>query len=79
MRTGRPKQPLILVEEGRERLESLAHRDRSQSVLARRARIVLACADGLDNQDVAKKVLCTTATVGRWRPVFGSAAGRPLR
>lgn len=70
MRTGRPKQPLILMREERERLESLAHRARSQSVLARRARIVLACAEGLDNQDVAKKVRCTTGTVGKWRARF---------
>ncbi len=39
MRTGRPKQPLILTEEERERLESLAHRARSQPLLARRARV----------------------------------------
>jgi len=70
MRTGRPKQPLILTEEERERLESLAHRSRSQSVLARRARIVLACAEGLDNQDVAKKARCAKGTVGKWRARF---------
>src|SRR6266853_774491 len=50
MRTGRPKQPLIITEEERERLESMAHRARSQALLARRARVVLACAEGLDNQ-----------------------------
>jgi transposase len=70
MRTGRPKQPLILTEEERERLESLAHRARSQSALARRARIVLACAEGLDNHDVAKKMRCTAGTVGKWRARF---------
>ena len=56
MRTGRPKQPLIVTEEERERLESLAHRARSQALLARRARVVLACAEGLDNKAVAKKI-----------------------
>ena len=50
MRTGRPKQPLILTEEERDRLQSMAHRARSQPLLARRARVVLACGDGLDNQ-----------------------------
>src|SRR2546428_531449 len=70
MRTGRPKQPLILTEEERERLQSLAHRARSQSVLARRARLVLACADGLDNQAVAKKVRCSKGMVGKWRARF---------
>ena len=38
MRTGRPKQALILTDEERERLQSLAHRARSQPALARRAR-----------------------------------------
>jgi hypothetical protein len=46
MRTGRPKQPLMLTEEERERLESLRHRACSQPLLARRARIVLACTEG---------------------------------
>lgn len=70
MRTGRPKQPLMLTEEERERLQSLAHRARSQSVLARRARVVLACAEGLDNQAVAKKLRCSKGMVGKWRARF---------
>jgi hypothetical protein len=52
MRTGRPKQDLILTEEKRDRLQSLAHRARSQPLLARRAHLVLACAEGLDNKTV---------------------------
>jgi hypothetical protein len=44
MQTGRPKQPLIVTNEKRQRLESLAHRTRSQARLARRARVVLGCA-----------------------------------
>lgn len=70
MRTGRPKQPLTITEEEKDRLESLAHRARSQPVLARRARVVLACAEGLDNKAVAKKLRCTTGTVGKWRARF---------
>lgn len=70
MRTGRPKQPLHLTEEERERLESLAHRARSQALLARRARVVLACAAGLDNQRVAKKLRCSKGMVGKWRARF---------
>ena len=45
MRTGRPKKPLVLTEEEREQIQSLAHRARSQSALARRARVVLACSE----------------------------------
>jgi transposase len=70
MRTGRPKQPLIVTEEERERLESLAHRARSQALLARRARVVLACAEGLDNKAVAKKLRCSLGMVGKWRARF---------
>ena len=50
MRTGRPKQPLMLTEEERERLQSLAHRSRSQSLVARRARVVLACAEDIEGE-----------------------------
>jgi transposase len=70
MRTGRPKQPLILTEEERDRLQSLAHRARSQPLLARRARVVLACAEGLDNQAVARKLRCSVGMVGKWRRRF---------
>src|SRR5882724_11113300 len=70
MRTGRPKQALTISEEERERLESLAHRARSQALLARRARVVLACAKGLDNQMVARKLRCSMGMVGKWRARF---------
>src|ERR1700726_1975557 len=67
MRTGRPKRPLTLTAEEHERLQSLAHRARSQPALARRARVVLACAQGLANQSVAKKLRCSLGMVGKWR------------
>ena len=70
MRTGRPKQPITITEEERERLESLAHRARSQPLLARRARVVLACAEGLGNQTVARKLRCSVGMVGKWRARF---------
>src|SRR5215469_6295970 len=70
MRTGRPKQPLILTEEERDRLQSLAHRARSQPLLARRARVVLACAEGLDNKTVARKMRVSLGMVGKWRSRF---------
>src|SRR5215469_14343979 len=70
MRTGRPKQLLILTDEERDRLQSLAHRARSQSLLARRARVVLACAEGLDNKTVARKLRVALGMVGKWRVRF---------
>jgi transposase len=38
--------------------------------LARRARVVLACAEGRDNQAVAKKLRCSKGMVGKWRSRF---------
>src|SRR6267378_3886666 len=70
MRTGRPKRPLTLTEDEQERLQSLAHRARSQPALARRARVVLACAQGLANKSVAKKLRCSPGMVGKWRSRF---------
>ena len=70
MRTGRPKTPLVVSREERQTLDSLAHRSRTAPQLARRARIVLACADGLDNKVVARKLRMTPQTVGRWRRRF---------
>ena len=59
MRTGRPKAPLVLLMEERETLESWSHRSRSAPALARRARVILACATGLDNMTVARRTpLC---------------------
>jgi transposase len=70
MRTGRPKQALILTEEERDRLQSLAHRARSQPLLARRARVVLACAEGVDNKTVARRMRASLGMVGKWRSRF---------
>src|SRR5437762_2422346 len=46
MRLGRPKVPLILTDDERVQLDSLAHRSPTAPHLARRARIILACAEG---------------------------------
>jgi len=70
MRTGRPKRALLLTEEERASLGSMAHRARSQPLLARRARVVLACGDGLDNHAVARKLRCSLGMVGKWRARF---------
>ena len=70
MRTGRPKPPLVLSEDERARLESMAHRARSESLLARLARVVLACGEGLDNHAVARKLRCSVGMVGKWRKRF---------
>ena len=70
MRTGRPKKPLHLTPEENQRLQSLAHRARSQPMLARRARVILASAAGLSNQDVARKLRVSPGMVVKWRSRF---------
>ena len=67
---GRPKVPLVLTTPEQQALDSLAHRARTAPQVARRARIVLACARGLDNQTVAKKLRVSPQMVGRWRARF---------
>ncbi len=70
MRLGRPKVALILTDDERVRLNSLAHRSRTAPHLARRARIVLACAEGHDNKVVAKRLRLSQVTVCKWRARF---------
>jgi len=70
MRTGRPKTILIVTDEEHRQLQSLAHRSRTASFVARRARVVLACADGLTNTAVAKRLRVAPGTVGKWRRRF---------
>src|SRR4029450_8845336 len=70
MRTGRPKVALILSEDERRRLESLAHRSRSAPALARRARIILACAEGADSKVGARRLHVARGTVCKWRGRF---------
>jgi len=48
----------------------LARRPKSAQAIALRARIVLACAEGGNNGEVAKKLHVTGATVGKWRERF---------
>ena len=67
---GRPKPPVVLGDEERQTLETWASRPKSTQRLALRARIVLACAEGLDNKDVAARLRTNTATVGKWRKRF---------
>ena len=70
MRTGRPKKPLLLSAEEHQRLQSLAHRARSQPMRARRARVILASAEGLSNKLVARKLRVSPGMVVKWRARF---------
>src|SRR5436305_15320731 len=67
MRTGRPRKPLEISDDVREKLGLIARRPKSAQAMAMRARIVLSCGEGMSNSDVAKKLHITGATVGKWR------------
>src|SRR5215472_1071092 len=70
MRTGRPKRPLELTDEDRDKLTTIALRPKSAQAMAMRARIVLSCVQGMSNSEVARKLHITGATVGKWRERF---------
>jgi transposase len=70
MRTGRPTPALVLAEGERETLERWARRPKSAQALAHRARIILACAEGLNNTQVGCRLHMTMQTVGKWRSRF---------
>jgi len=70
MPLGRPTKPLHLTTAEKEKLMMLARRPKSAQAIALRARIVLACAEGGNNGEVAKKLHVTGATVGKWRERF---------
>lgn len=67
---GRPKAELVLTDEERVTLQRWSRRHKSAQALALRCRIVLLCADGLSNQDVAARLGVSRPMVGKWRSRF---------
>jgi len=67
---GRPKAELVLSTEERLTLERLANRRKSAQAMAMRARIVLTCAKGGTNREVAQQLVVSEAMVGKWRRRF---------
>ncbi|SOT40781.1 transposase [Burkholderia cenocepacia] len=65
--SGRPKADLVLSEAEREQLTALTMRRKTAQALALRARIVLTCAEGIDNKTVAANLRVTQQTVSKWR------------
>jgi transposase len=61
---------LVLTDEERETLQRWARRAKSSQALAQRSRIVLGCAAGKSNKDVAAEVGVWPQTVGKWRQRF---------
>jgi transposase len=67
---GRQLAPLALSDEERSELRALAARRKTAQALALRARIVLACAEGQQNKEVAASLDLDDVTVGKWRRRF---------
>ena len=59
-----------LTEPDRVALETLASRRKTAQAIAQRARIVLGCASGKHNKDVAASLSIGPVTVGKWRRRF---------
>ena len=70
MAVGRPKARLIVSPSERKRLEAWTRRRKTAQALATRARIVLLCASGMQNIDVAENLGVSNQMVGKWRKRF---------
>src|SRR2546421_14253 len=66
-RIGRPKAELVLTGDERATLVRWERRRTSAQALALRCRIVLACAEGLSNVEVAERLGVSRPTVGKGR------------
>ncbi len=67
---GRRLEALNVTDAERSELMALAARPKTSQALAARARIVLACAEGLENQAVGQQLGAHPQTVGKWRRRF---------
>jgi len=70
MRTGRPIPQLSLTEAEREVLQNWVRRPKSAQALALRSRMILLCAAGETNTNVAMKLDVRIQTVCKWRQRF---------
>src|SRR5579863_658100 len=70
MITGRPKQPIVLQEEERVRLNAIAHSRSLPHGLVKRARLVLMAADGVPNKLIAADLDLSSQSVCKWRQRF---------
>ena len=67
---GPQPQPIILTEGQKKMLEHLARRATSTQRLARRARIILAAAEGSNNEQIARELRIHRQTARLWRGVW---------
>jgi transposase len=69
-RVGRPVAELTLTDDERQTLERWARRAKSSQALAQRCRIVLGCAAGKPNKEVAAELGVSQQMVCKWRQRF---------
>lgn len=67
MRTGRPRRPIVLSQQGARDLNAIASSRSMPYGLVTRAKIVLMSAQGLSNREIAAKVDYSTQSVALWR------------
>jgi DNA-binding NarL/FixJ family response regulator len=60
---GRPKAALVLTPAEKGHLDSLAKATSSEDSVSKRAKIVLLCAEGLENREVARRLGTSAHTV----------------
>jgi len=71
-RAGRPTVEITVTAEERQTLERWTRRHSSSQALALRSRIVLACAEGRTNTDIAADLSINQVTVSKWRHRFAA-------
>lgn len=70
MRTGRPVTAITLIAEEETQLRSLSTSRTLPHAVVARAKLVLWAAQGKNNTEIADRLYCTKATVGKWRQRF---------
>jgi transposase len=70
MPKGRPVAVVPITREQREQLESWTRRPKTAQALALRSRIVLLAADGYSSTAIARQLMTSGHTVGKWRQRF---------
>jgi transposase len=66
----RHTKPLLLTDDERRTLDEWARRPTTAQRLAQRSRVVLACAEGLTNRTVSKRLRVSENSVCKWRERF---------